>query len=114
MLTWLLTPWLAIKFGYLGAAVGLGVVPASSVIVFGLAKKKFGLNVWRTILVPLIATLAMMGTLTFWKLSFYPASWLGLIGFVCGGAGVYLGLVWLLAKNELIRLVRVVKDGFVG
>ncbi|MCJ7827527.1 oligosaccharide flippase family protein, partial [Patescibacteria group bacterium] len=112
VLTWIFTPWLAVKYGYLGAAIALALVPISSVIVFRLAKKQFGLSVWRSVWAPLLATLMMAVVLLAWKTRAYPIGWQRLGSFMIVGAGVYGLSIWALAKNDLIRLMKVVKDAF--
>lgn len=59
VLTWVFYPILSIKFGYIGTAVASLIVGLSSFIVWYLAKKYFEVNILKTIIHPLIGTLAI-------------------------------------------------------
>ena len=71
ILTWIFYPILSYKFGYIGTAAAALVVGMSSFVVWHLAKKYFEVNIFKTILHPLIATLAIFITT-------YPISYLSL------------------------------------
>ncbi len=60
VLTWLLYPYLTIKYGYVGTSVATLLVGLSSVIVWRVAKKIFDINVLKITLQPLIGSLIMI------------------------------------------------------
>lgn len=62
LLTWIFYPILSYKFGYIGTALAALIVGSSSFVVWYLANKYFEVNILKTILHPLIATLAIFIT----------------------------------------------------
>ena len=60
ILTWIFFPILSIKFGYIGTSVAALIVGLSSFVVWHLAFKYFEVNIFKTILHPLIASLLML------------------------------------------------------
>ena len=60
VLTWILYPYLTIKYGYVGTSVATLLVGLSSVIVWRVAKKIFDINVLKITLQPLIGSLIMI------------------------------------------------------
>ncbi|MFA6007165.1 MAG: oligosaccharide flippase family protein [Candidatus Shapirobacteria bacterium] len=63
VLTWIFFPILSIKFGYIGTSVAALIVGLSSFIVWHLADKYFQVNIFKTILHPLVASLIMLSIL---------------------------------------------------
>ncbi|MCX6726681.1 MAG: oligosaccharide flippase family protein [Candidatus Shapirobacteria bacterium] len=59
-LTWIFYPILSFKFGYQGTAIATLIVGSSSFIVWFLADKIFGLNVFKAICRPVIASALMV------------------------------------------------------
>ncbi len=60
VLTWILYPYLTIKYGYVGTSVATLLVGLSSVIVWRVAKKIFDINVLQITFQPLIGSLIMI------------------------------------------------------
>jgi len=60
ILTWIFFPILSIKFGYIGTSVAALIVGLSSFVVWHLAFKYFQVNIFKTVLHPLIASLLML------------------------------------------------------
>jgi O-antigen/teichoic acid export membrane protein len=60
ILTWIFFPILSIKYGYLGTSIAALIVGLSSFVVWHLAFKYFKVNIFKTILHPLIASLLML------------------------------------------------------
>jgi len=60
ILTWIFFPILSIKFGYIGTSVATLIVGLSSFVVWHLAFKYFEVNILKTIVHPLIASLLML------------------------------------------------------
>lgn len=71
VLTWIFYPILSLKFGYVGTSVAALIVGLSSFVVWYLAHKYFQVNIFKTILHPLIATIAIFVIL-------FPISYLSL------------------------------------
>jgi len=100
VLTWILTPLLAKKFGPQGAAFALFLVSSTSIGVWILAKKELGISLRRILLVPFISVLIMLLAL-FLAENFFPLSLPGILGLVLVGAGVYGGAMFLFAKDDI-------------
>lgn len=58
-LTWLLMPFLATKYGYLGVAYATGIIATSSIITIIMAKKIIPFSIVKIIKTPLISSLVM-------------------------------------------------------
>lgn len=59
VLTWLLVPYMAHKFGVNGAAFGYALVGASSLIVISITRKYVKFSIYDSVLRPLLASIAM-------------------------------------------------------
>ncbi|HUW22064.1 MAG TPA: oligosaccharide flippase family protein [Candidatus Bathyarchaeia archaeon] len=112
VLTWVLTPLLAVKFGFIGAAWALGLIPVSSLIVFYLVYKDFKINVLKTVWPPLLSSLLMGAYL--WvvtdRLSFI--GWPIIFFLIASGGLVYSLTLFLIARENLLRGVLLLKDSF--
>jgi teichuronic acid exporter len=60
VLTWVFYPILSLKFGYIGTSIAALIVGLSSFVVWFLAKKYFDVNILKTIIHPLVASLAIL------------------------------------------------------
>ena len=59
VLTWVLIPYLAIKYGVNGAAIGYSLVGASSVVAIFIAKKYVNFSITDSMVKPLLGALVM-------------------------------------------------------
>ncbi|HBP51253.1 MAG: Polysaccharide biosynthesis protein [Candidatus Shapirobacteria bacterium GW2011_GWE1_38_10] len=59
VLTWIFYPILSLRFGYIGTSIAALIVGLSSFVVWHLAYKYFRVNIFKTILHPLVASLAI-------------------------------------------------------
>ncbi len=89
ILTWVLIPFLAIKFGFNGAALGYALVGSSSLVAIFVTKRFVNFSLADSVLKPLGATL-VMGTVLFvlraaLPVNFYSLSVLILVGIVTYG-----------------------------
>jgi O-antigen/teichoic acid export membrane protein len=112
VLTWVLTPILAIKFGFLGAAWALGLVPISSLLVFFLVKKEFNLNVLASIRAPIFSCLVMAGYLVLSKKVLTQGNVATLVFSCLSGGLVYLATLFLLAKEKFFQGRRLLRHAF--
>lgn len=100
VLTWLLYPYLTIKYGYVGTSVATLLVGLSSIIVWIVAKKIFDINVLKITFHPLIGSLVMIIlVLSFQSLSLSPL--FSLIGSLGIGLISY-GLFTLIISRQQI------------
>ncbi len=92
VLTWLMVPFLALKFGVNGASVGYSLVGASSLIAIFIAKKYVNFSIGDSIVKPLIGTVSMMIILlivrNFLDVSVNSMFILGLVGVLVYGSAM--------------------------
>jgi len=100
-LTWLVVPGMAKAFGANGAALGLLIVSASSVIAWLWVKKEFKLNLLWVIGVPFLFTTIMFVGLLLVN-QFLPNTVLGLTGIVLTGLTIYGLVSWLFIRDQLV------------
>lgn len=88
VLTWIFVPFLALKYGVNGAALGYGLVGMSSIIAIYWARKYVNFSVADSIVKPLIGTMIMVVVLMFVK-RFLPVNLLSLQILVLSGILAY-------------------------
>ena len=103
VLTWLLVPVLAIKYGVNGAAAGYALVGTSSVVAIYVARRFVSFSLLESAGRPLAATLVMAITLLIAR-SFLP------VNFLSVWVLIFLGLIIYAASIYLIVGVSIVSD----
>jgi len=104
-LTWIVYPFLAIKYGFNGVALGAAIVATSSFIAIWIAKKYLTFRFFASIIKPLVASI-FMGFLVFSLSHFLPENILSIVSAVIFGGIVYFGLVYLMVGKKLILDLR--------
>lgn len=104
VLTWLLVPPLARLKGVSGAAMGLFLVSASSIVAWWLAKREFSFSLIKTVFLPLVFTLTMVSGLVMVDV-LIPETIIGLAIFISLGALIYGTIVILFQREELIWFI---------
>lgn len=100
VLTWLLYPYLTIKYGYVGTSVATLLVGLSSVIVWVVAKKIFDINVLKITLQPFIGSLIMMVfVISYQRLTLSPL--ITLIGSVFIGLISYCLYTYIISRQQI-------------
>ncbi len=100
VLTWILYPYLTIKYGYIGTSVATLLVGLSSVIVWIVAKKLFDINVLKITFQPLLGSLIMIILiLGFQHLAF--SALLTLIGSIAIGLLFYCLYTYMTSKHQI-------------
>ena len=101
VLTWILYPYLTIKYGYIGTSVATLLVGLSSVIVWFVAKKIFDINVVKITLQPLIGSLIMTFLIiNYQRLSLSPL--FTLTGSIFVGLLSYALYTYLISRQQII------------
>jgi len=105
ILTWIFIPFLALKYGVNGAALGYALVGASSIIAIIIVKRIVNFSLVNSALKPALATL-VMGTLLRIVSKYLPVSLLSLIlliglGFIC-----YSGIIYVLIGPSILTDVK--------
>lgn len=101
VLTWILFPVLAIRFGYNGVAAAAALVATSSVVAIRLTQRQVKFNFLASIKKPFVASVLMAGVV----LVFRPnlgRNILGIIGLVVIGGSTYFSLVYLMVGKPLL------------
>ncbi len=101
VLTWIIYPVLAIKYGFNGVALGAAVVSFSSAIAIWLTKKYIDFDFFAPLLKPTIGCLAM-GFGLFFLRNFLPLNIFSLILLIFIGGLFYGGLVFLMVGKSLM------------
>ncbi len=101
VLAWLLTPWLAIKYGYVGVAYATAIIAVSSIIPIIIVKKLTGFSLWTSVGKPLMATLAMLAVALTLK-QILPISWPGLLGNFAISSGIFIFVIYILVGKSLV------------
>lgn len=102
ILTWILFPILAAKFGYNGVAAASALVASSSFIAIAVARRYIDFDFWKSIKNPVFATLGM--SVVLWIATpFLGNNVFGVIFLVILGGITYLALLWPFMGKELLK-----------
>ncbi|MBM3208970.1 hypothetical protein FJZ40_01615 [Candidatus Shapirobacteria bacterium] len=101
ILTWIVYPVLAIRFGFNGVAFGAAVVATSSIIAIWVIKKEIKFKFLSSIMAPLIASL-IMGSLVLLLRSILAKSIFGIVMLTALGGIVYFTLIFLITGKKFI------------
>lgn len=101
VLTWLLTPYLALKFGFLGVAYATAAIALTSIIPVIIVHRLTGFSLTRALAVPTVAVLAML-PVSYLPLRVLPHTLTTLVFTICASATIYLLICLLLAGRTLV------------
>lgn len=101
VLTWILVPFLAIKFGVNGAALGYALVGSSSVVAIYIARRYVSFSLMEAVFKPGVAAIAM-GIVLFIIRKPLPVSMASIAILVGSGIAIYLGVGYLLYGRTVI------------
>lgn len=111
VLTWAITPLFIFLFGYNGFAITSLVISLTVVVVILVTRRYIPFSVSH-IKVPTIAVIIMGISLEI-VLHILPVSLISLILLIVLGGGIYLGVTYMLAKNEVREDLALIKRQFV-
>ena len=105
VLAWLVIPYVAINYGYIGASIGYVIVSSSSVIAIMLIKRYIDFSLKDAVLAPAISTTLMAITLLLIRMRVpYTLNWVVVL--VVLGAGVYMMSMRLLIGERIVADVK--------
>lgn len=104
ILTWVFVPYLAIKFGLNGAALGFTLVGITSVLALYVVSKYIKVNFLKSVGKPLLGSMFMAGVLILIKNQIAPSSF-QIISMIVVGLVSYL-FIMLILEKDLIKLVK--------
>lgn len=92
ILTWILYPLLALKFGYNGVALGSALVGISSLYAIWIVKKSIDFSLWTSVNKPVFATIIISIFIILIK-PIFGVNLIGLIGTVLVSTIIYFGII---------------------
>ena len=105
-LTWALVPLLSSKFGVNGAAFSYLLIGSSSVVVFYIVKRQLNWDIFRSVIVPLLASL-VMGVILFTLRGILPINKVTtLLTLIFIGGLTYTGSLYLVLGKTLFEDVK--------
>ena len=120
VLSWTFIPFLALKFGVLGASIGYALVGSSSLIAIYIAKKYVNFSISDSIVKPLLGSLIMGGVLIlikrFLDISINSMLILGLIGVLVYGSSMVsmMGISLIEDAKKALKLFSIVSLILIG
>lgn len=107
MIFWTVTTWIATLlaiqvFGFNGVSIASFLVSLSVVAVVVVVRRVVAFNVWKAISAPAISG-SIMGTILFFLSPVFVRDFISFLIAVVIGGGIYITILYLLAKNELRR-----------
>lgn len=106
LLTWILTPALASKYGFLGVALASGLVGISSAIAVYAAKKYLKFDIIPNVMPAIFSTFTMAVVLLLLKKNF-PLDIKGVFFQIILGAIIYIGSMILINKNKFLKEIKI-------
>lgn len=105
VLTWIFTPFLAIKFGFLGVPLAVVLVNITSLIGIFILKNYVKINFFSQIKGPLSSSLLMMFLIVFIK-KYISLTFLGILLMIIIGFFSYFMMIFILDKKRILKEVR--------
>ncbi|MCX6724711.1 MAG: oligosaccharide flippase family protein, partial [Candidatus Shapirobacteria bacterium] len=102
VLTWIVYPVLAIKYGFNGVAGAAAIVSASSVLALWIAKKHLNFRFFASVTKPVLASL-LMGVFIWFLSPFLTYNFWGFLSLVLLGGLVYFSLIYLMVGKSFIE-----------
>lgn len=109
ILTWFFYPLLSYKYGYLGTSIAALIVGLSSIIVWITAKNILGINVFKTVIHPVIATLIIFILAYLFQLT-TDQPFILLSGKIVIGMSVYTIYNYIFSKKEISWFFQQIKN----
>ena len=101
VLTWVIYPFLAVKYSFNGVAVGAVIVSLSSILAIIIAKKYLKFNFWRAVLKPTLASI-IMGAFLFLATWFLKINLWRLVTLILASGLFYFLLIYLMIGKQLL------------
>jgi len=108
-LEWILTPILTIYFGFIGVGIASAIISVTSLIPLFIIKKMIKIEIIKNIWQPILAS-SIMGLFAFISGRIFITNYLTFLEVVIISAVVYLCLIFLLAKQRIVRYYQSFKN----
>lgn len=100
ILTWTVTPFMIMQYGYQGAAIGSFVVGLTNLITFFFVKQTVPFSLKKAFLSPIVASL-LLGAVLYGITPFLATSWAGVLGILGISVLVYGAIMYILEYQNL-------------
>ena len=107
--TWVITPIFIAMYGFNGVAYASALIALSVVIVIYLVRRYVKFDVIKVTIYPLISSI-VMGLIIYFLSPVFVKSILSLILMILFGAVVYFSCVFILAKQEILENIQLVRS----
>lgn len=112
-LTWAFYPFLSLRYGFNGVAIGALLVNISSVVAIIISRKYIDFNFISSIKIPVIATL-IMSAFVYVLGALVATSVLGLVSLIVFGGLIYFFTVWLMNGQAFFADLKLIMKGLKG
>ncbi|SRR5260221_55705 len=109
--TWVLTPLLIVLYGFNGFAAGSALIGISIIIVVKVTKKYINFSL-KPIMLPVFSTI-ILGIFLLSVTHFFTLNLIAIFATILCGGGLYILIVYLLGKEELLRDIATIRRQFV-
>lgn len=104
-LTWIFTPFLVLRIGFLGVPVAVVLVNITSFIGIFIVRKYINIDIFSQIKGPFLASLLMLISIMFTK-QYIPLTILGVLLMIIMGVVIYITLILILDKKRILKEAR--------
>lgn len=111
--TWILTPLFIFSFGFNGVALSSAIVAVSAVVVIYITKRHIRFSVYKIITKPFISTF-LMGIVIYFLSPIIIKNIPSLLLMIIMGGILYLGIILLIAKREILADIKLVKQNLLS
>ncbi len=108
-LTWILSPILALQYGYFGVALASAIISLSSIVPIMIVTRMIKVDIWASLLQPLSASL-VMGLGIYLLSNMLDKNLLNLLIIILAGGLIYLAVILLMAKEKIILAIKDFKN----
>ena len=107
--TWVVTPLAIVIFGFNGVSYASALIALSVILVVAIVKRYIEFSVFRVLVNPFLATV-LMGAIIYFISPLVVRNILSLILMIILGAVVYFCTMFVLAKNEILSDIKLVRE----
>lgn len=105
LLTWLLTPTLVWKFGFIGIAMASFLISFTSVLTIILVKRMLNVRLLDALVLPIAAS-AVMAICVHYIALVFVKDWFTTATAIVLGALIYFGIIYIFGKNKILEDLR--------
>lgn len=105
ILTWILSPLLSFRYGYIGVGIASAIISFTSIIPVLIIKKQFNIEILKSVKEPFVASV-LMGLLIYYLADLFVKDLFTLLLVVLLGGIIYGGLIGVLMKEKVIDLLK--------